>query len=203
MRKIVERGYDEGDYEGHYRLGRVLNERETRLFNRLLENVLQGGKILDLGSGTGIPYDSYLVERGYDVTGVDISGKHVEMASKNVPDARFMKVDFTDYDIGIESYDAIISMYSIFHVPREEHVALLKRIHRGLKLGGRVLVTLGTADMEMDVAEFVGSTMAWSSYTLEQNIRIFEEAGFQLIAIEEENEEENEHHLWLLGEKTL
>ena len=143
MRKIVERGYDEGDYEGHYRLGRVLNERETRLFNRLLENVLQGGKILDLGSGTGIPYDSYLVERGYDVTGVDISGKHVEKASKNVPDAGFMKADFTDYDIGIESYDAIISMYSIFHVPREEHVALLKRIHRGLKLGGRVLVTLG------------------------------------------------------------
>ena len=202
MRKIVERGYDEGDYEGHYRLGRVLNERETRLFNRLLENVSQGGKILDLGSGTGIPYDSHLVERGYDVTGVDISGKHVAMASENVPGARFVKADFTEYDAGGELYDAIISMYSIFHIPREEHAALLQRMYGGLKHGGRVLVTLGTEDMEMDVAEFVGSTMAWSSYTLEENMRIFRGAGFKLIAVEEEDEED-EHHLWLLGEKPL
>ena len=79
MREIVEKGYDEGDYEGHFRLGRVLDERETRLFTRLTENIPPCGRILDLGSGTGIPYDRYLVEGGYDVTGVDISGKHVAM----------------------------------------------------------------------------------------------------------------------------
>jgi len=203
MRKIVETGYDEGDYEGHFRLGRVLNEREVRLFTRLTANIPHGGKILDLGSGTGIPYDSYLVECGYDVTGIDISSKHVAMASENVPGARFVKADFIEYDIGVGCYDAIISLYAIFHIPREEHVNLFKRIHWGLKLGGRILVTLGTADMEMDVSGFVGSTMAWSSYSMEENLRIVQRAGFQLITVEEEHEEENEHHLWILGEKNV
>ena len=201
MRKIVEKGYDEGDYEGRFRRGRVLNEREIRLFTKLTENIPDGGKILDLGSGTGIPYDRHLVERGYDVTGIDISGKHVAMATKNVPGARFVKADFSEYDLGAGSYDAIISMYSIFHIPREEHTDLFKRIYRALKPGGRILVTLGTTDMEMDVAEFVGSTMAWSSYAIEKNIRIVERIGFKIITVEEENEEENEHHLWILGEK--
>ena len=201
MREIVEKGYDEGDYEGHFRLGRVLDERETRLFTRLTENIPPCGRILDLGSGTGIPYDRYLVEGGYDVTGVDISGKHVAMASRNVPGARFVKADFQEHDLGAESYDAIISLYSIFHIPREEHAELFRRMHRGLKPGGRILVTLGTADMEMDVAEFVGSTMAWSSYSKEENVRIVQRAGFRLIAVEEEHELENEHHLWILAEK--
>jgi SAM-dependent methyltransferase len=201
MREIVEKGYDEGDYEGHFRFGRVLNERETRLFAKLTEKIPQGGKILDLGSGTGIPYDHYLAERGYDVTGIDISGKHVAKASRNVPGARFVKADFTEYDLGAGFYDAIISLYSIFHVPREEHADLFRRMHLGLKPGGRILVTLGTADMGMDVGEFVGSTMAWSSYSMEENIRIVQRAGFQLIIVEEEHEEEKEHHLWILGEK--
>lgn len=201
MREIVEKGYDEGDYDGHFRLGRVLDERETRLFTKLTEKIPHGGKILDMGSGTGIPYDLYLIERGYDVTGIDISGKHVEMASRSVPGASFVKADFSEYPLGAESYDAIISLYSIFHIPRDEHADLFNRMYLALKPGGRILVTLGTADMEMDVAEFVGSTMAWSSYSMEENIGIVQEAGFRLIAVEEEQEEEREHHLWILGEK--
>ena len=78
MRKIVETGYDEGDYARHFRSGRELDEREVRLFNKLTENIPQGGRILDLGSGTGIPYDRHLVNNGYDITGYDILSESCE-----------------------------------------------------------------------------------------------------------------------------
>ena len=197
----MERGYDEGDYEGHFRLGRILDEREERFFAELLELIPEGGRILDLGSGTGIPYDEYLVGKGYEVTGIDISRKHVAMASRRVPEATFLKTDFSEYDLGEGVYDAVISMYAIFHIPREEHTGLFRRVHRGLVEGGVILVTMGTGDMEMDVGDFVGSTMAWSSYSVEENLEMVKEAGFMLVLVEEEDEEENEHHLWILARK--
>ena len=201
MREIVERGYDEGDYMGHFHLREALDERETRFFTELEKHVPVNGKILDLGSGTGIPYDKYLVERGYKVTGLDISEKHVKRARENVPEARYIKADFSIYDLGTETYDAIISLYSIFHIPREEHEALLKKIYDTLKPEGVLLVTLGVEDMEMDVNEFIGSTMAWSSYSMKKNIELVGKTGFKSILLEEENEE-GENHLWILAKRT-
>ncbi len=201
MRKIVEKGYDEGDYHGHFRLAKVFDERERRFFASFLEHIPSGGKIHDLGSGTGVPYDEYLVRKGFDVTGIDISSKHVAMARNNVPGAEFIKADFSRFDFGKNRYDAVMSLYAIFHIPREEHAGLFRRMHEGLTIGGVILVTMGAQEMEMDVAGFAGSTMAWSSYSVDENTRIVEEAGFQLLLVDEEQEQENEHHLWILAKK--
>ena len=200
MREIVERGYDEGDYMGYFHLRETLDERETRFFSELEKHVPVDGKILDLGSGTGIPYDKFLVEKGFQVTGLDISEKHVNCARKNVTDAIFIKADFSRYDLDKEAYDAIISLYSIFHIPRDEHEALLKKIFYALKPEGVFLATLGVEDMEMDVNEFIGSTMAWSSYSKEENIELVEKTGFKILFLEEENEE-GENHLWILTKR--
>ena len=200
MREIVERGYDKGDYMGHFHLRETLDERETRFFTELEKHVPLNGKILDLGSGTGIPYDKYLIGKGFQVTGLDISEKHVAHARENVPEATYIKADFSRYDLGTETYDTIISLYSIFHIPREEHETLLKNIFNALKPKGVFLVTLGVEDMEMDVNEFIGSTMAWSSYSKTKNIELVEKSGFKILLLEEEDEE-GENHLWILAVK--
>ena len=200
MREIVERGYDEGDYMGHFHLRETLDERETRFFTELERHVPVNGKILDLGSGTGIPYDKYLVEKGFQVTGLDISEKHVTRARESVPEATYIKADFSRYDLGTETYDAIISLYSIFHIPREEHEALLNNIYNALKPEGVLLATLGVEDMEMDVNEFIGSSMAWSSYSKHKNKKLVEITGFKILLLEEENEE-GENHLWILAKR--
>jgi len=201
MREIVERGYDEGDYMGHFHLREALDDRETRFFTELEKHVPVNGKILDLGSGTGIPYDKYLVGKGFRVTGLDISEKHVNRARENVPEATYIKADFSRYNLGTETYDAIISLYSIFHIPREEHEPLLKNIYNALKPVGVFLATLGVEDMEMDVNEFIGSTMAWSSYSMNENIELVIKTGFKPLLMEEEDEE-GENHLWILAKKT-
>ena len=45
--------------------------------------------------------------------------------------------------------------------------------------------------------------MAWSSYSIEDNIKIIEKAGFKFLLVEEEHELENEHHLWILAKKLI
>ncbi|MFX0113785.1 MAG: class I SAM-dependent methyltransferase [Candidatus Hodarchaeota archaeon] len=202
MRKIVEGGYDEGDYESFFRKSHSLNRRERRFFKQLIEKIPKKSAILDLGSGTGIPYDKYLVKRGFDVTGIDLSSKHIAMAKKNVPGAKYIQADFSRFDFGLNVFDAVISFYAVFHIPREEHANLFTKIHSALKEKGILLVTMGTEDLELCVAEFIGSRMAWSSYSIPTNKRIIENAGFTLVHVEEQHEDPQEHHLWILAQKT-
>jgi SAM-dependent methyltransferase len=201
MRRIVEKGYNEGDYTSFFRQSHSLTKRERRFLKQLIERIPEKSAILDLGAGTGIPYDKYLVKRGFDVTGIDLSSKHIAMAQKNVPGAKYIQADFSRYDFGSCVYNAIISFYAVFHIPREEHANLFARIHRALKENGILLVTMGTGDLELDIGDFIGSRMAWSSYSIPTNKRIIENAGFDLIHVEEQHEDPQEHHLWILAQK--
>ncbi|MFX1255684.1 MAG: class I SAM-dependent methyltransferase [Promethearchaeota archaeon] len=203
MQKIVEKGYNDGDYQQFYRKTDALNKREKRFFNKLLELIPRDATVLDLGSGTGVPYDKFLVNNGLEVIGIDISSKHVAMARKNVPSAKYIKADFSRLKFEAERYNAIISLYAIFHIPREEHANLFEKIHRTLKEDGIILVTMGTEDMKLDINDFIGSKMAWSSYSLEENKKLVKEAGFKFLLVEEEHEQENEHHLWILAKKMI
>lgn len=201
MREVVEKGYDEGDYEGNYRRTQRLNKREMMFFKKLENLIPDRAKIIDLGSGTGIPYDKYLVKRGYDVTGIDISSKHIVKAQNYVPEAKYIKADFSSIDLNQTSFDAVISLYAVFHIPRVEHSSLFVKIHSMLKDRGILLVTMGTTDMELDIHEFLGSQMAWSSYTIPENKKIIEEAGFKILFVDEEDEDPQEHHLWIIAQK--
>jgi len=77
MRKVVELGYETGDYSLFYRTNRSLNQMERMLFDSLKFSNFSSRKVLDLGSGTGIPYDDYLISLGFLVDGIDISKKHM------------------------------------------------------------------------------------------------------------------------------
>ncbi len=200
IRKIVEKGYDEGDYQKFFRLNKNLNEMEQRFFDKLLHLIPKNAKVLDLGSGIGIPYDKYLVKSGCEITGIDISQKHINIARKNVPQAKYIKGDLSNIDFESGSFDAVVSLYAIFHIPREEHKHLFEKIYTILKEKGPILVTMGTNGMLMAVEEWIGSEMAWSSYSIEENKKLIQEAGFRLLHVEEEHPY-LEHHLWILAQK--
>jgi len=205
MRKIVEKGYEEGDYQKAYRLEDKIEKYpfDKRILDKLVELLPKGAKILDLGCGPGIPYDKYLVERGFRITGVDISQKHVDMARKNVPNAKFIKGDMSRIKFDQKSFNAVISLYSIFHIPKEEHKNLFLKIHKMLKDDGLMLVTLGTEPSKKeDIEDFIGSKMVWSSYSMEENIKSVKDSGFEIIHQEEEGKKgDEEHHLWILARK--
>lgn len=198
MRDKVKKGYEEGDYPSTYREDRDLKDFEVRLFNKMFEIIGDSCKVLDLGCGTGVPFDRFLVKKGYEVKGIDLVEKHVEKAKENVPEADYEVGDLLEIDIEQEKYEAIISLYTIFHVPREKHNKVLGRIHEWLKPGGCLLLTVGIEEGEYE-GEFVGSKMTWSSYSKERNIQMVKKAGFDILEKYEQDDEEN--HLWILARK--
>lgn len=199
MREEVKEGYEKADYEGDYRKDRQLQDKEKQLFQEVFDRMTEDAEVLDLGCGFGLPFDRYIVEKGFDVTGVDIAEKHVKQARDNVPEAEFIQGDFFEQDFGENSFDAIVSFYAIFHIPREEHKELFEKIRYWLKEDGVILVTMGPDEMDQHKGEIGGEEMVWSSYSQEENVRLVKEAGFNVLETYVEDWRE-ETHQWILAE---
>ena len=201
MREKVRQGYEAGDYEGQLRKDREIRSEEKKLFQELFDLIPEDGDVLDLGCGTGEPFDRYLVDQGFDVTGVDLVEKHIYAAREYVPEAHFFQGDFFDVDPEKGRFDAVVSFYAVFHLPREEHQELFNHINDLLRDEGAILVTVGAGEMdEHENNDWAGSEMVWSSYSQEKNLEIIEKAGFDIVETYEE-ESDDEHHLWVLAEK--
>jgi len=198
MRELVRKGYEEGEYFEHYRKDLAIDDLEKWLLREFLQRVPSGGTILDLGSGPGVPFDRHLVDQGFLVTGIDISEKHIKMATNLVPKARFIHGDFMQNTFD-GKFDAIMSLYTIFHIPRNMHRTIFRKIHRWLQKDGVILVSMGTSDIAFDVQEFLGVEMAWSSFSIDENLRLITEAGFETILTVDDNRDPGEHHLWILA----
>jgi cyclopropane fatty-acyl-phospholipid synthase-like methyltransferase len=193
---LVRRGYDQ---VAEPYLDARDQWKSIPYLDRLLARLRPGSRILDVGCGSGIPIDSYLTEKGHEVIGIDISPRQVELASENVPAARFETRDMLDLRQGEFSVDAVVSFYAIFHTPRESHAETLKTLATYLPPGGLVLVTMGAGEWEGE-EDFHGAPMWWSHYGADKNKEFIEGAGFRVI-YEEIDRSGDERHQIILAEK--
>ena len=196
MRKLVKGAYDA--CAADYCLNRDIFKSQKYL-DKLCEYFKVDSQILDLGCGAGIPIDEYLVEKGHDVTGIDVSERQIELARINVPKATFLVCDMSDMNFQPNSFDAIVSFYAIFHLPKEEHLDLFTRVYTLLKDEGIFLATLGYEEWEGS-EEFHGVTMHWSHYGKDKNLALVKQAGFEIIQAEVD-ESGGESHLVVLARK--
>jgi cyclopropane fatty-acyl-phospholipid synthase-like methyltransferase len=97
------------------------------------------GKVLDIGCAVGIAM-SILREKGFQVSGIEISPKMAEYARKRNPGANIIVGDFlkTDFD---ETYDGILTFAFIHLFPKEETLKIFEKIKSMLNSDGIVLVS--------------------------------------------------------------
>jgi len=107
----------------------------------LVDRLDERAKVLDIGCGAGVPVARALAQR-YQVTGADLSSEVVSRTQTNVPRSTFIHSDLMDVQFPAEHFDGVVSFYTIFHLPREEHSALFQRIYYWLKNGGYFLATV-------------------------------------------------------------
>lgn len=137
--------------------------------------------ILEVGCGAGIPVAKHL-SVDYSVTGVDISSRMIGLAQTNVPTAHFVESDIMAAEFPTANFDAIVSFYALFHLPRQEHEDLFHHFANWLKPGGLLLVSLARKDDGPGYTEddFHGVTMYWSNFGLEVYRDIVKRAGFRI-----------------------
>lgn len=151
-------------------------EELKRFINLLPKNV----NVLDAGCGTGLPAAKFLSDLGVNATGIDFSDEMLRLAKENVPKAIFEKQNMTKLDFPDNSFDGLISLYVIIHIPREKHRPLFQQIHKVLKPDGIMLVTMACSEWE-EIGEFCGERMFWSHYKPETSLQIIKESGFTII----------------------
>jgi SAM-dependent methyltransferase len=92
-----------------------------------------GGSILELGCGAG-NHSAVMLDGGFQVRATDGSPEMAEIASRRlghpVEAMLFHELDQS------EAYDGVWANACLLHVPRDELVGILGRIHRALKLSG-------------------------------------------------------------------
>jgi len=199
LHRRVERGYDAiaRTYADHIRSNRGPETYFRSFLDRILARVPPGGRVLDLGCGAGL-VSAELARRGR-VVGLDRSAVQLSLTRANAPQSALVRADIAEAAFRPRSFDAIVAFWTLIHVQRDRHPAVLARIHEWLRPPGVFAATLGTSDSPGDIEEdFFGAPMSWSHFDAETNRRLMADAGFD---VEQADEvfDEGEWALWVIA----
>lgn len=126
------------------------DENEAR---RVLDNFLRaldlppGARVLDLACGKG-RHARYLAEKGYDVTGLDISAASIAFARQFEHDHLAFYQHDMRHPFRVNYFDAVVNFFTsfgYFHDDRD-HVLTLKNVWKNLRPGGLFLLDYFNSD---------------------------------------------------------
>jgi SAM-dependent methyltransferase len=193
---LVRRGYDALSYR--YRADDAGPGEYGPWLERLLLLLPPAAAVLDLGCGCGVPVARTLAGAGHHVTGVDISEVQVRRARALVPAATFIQADATRAEFGDDSFDAIVSLYALIHMPLAAQPGLLRRAGRWLRPSGWLLASTGQdAWTGSDERWLGGSTpMYWSHADAAATRGWIRDAGLEITTEETVPEGDSAHALF-------
>ena len=175
--ELVRRGYDA--IGARYRdWAATVESPVDRYLDRLDGALAPGSQVLDLGCGPGVPASR--LARRHRLTCVDASAAQLELARAALPVAEFVHADMATVELEPASFDAAVALFSIQHLPREEHRVVLERVAGWLRPGGRFLATLGVAEHPgvLD-PDWLGVPMYASSLGHERYLELLPELGLE------------------------
>lgn len=192
---VVRRGYGAVPY--YYRRDDAEEGRYAPWIADLCDRVPARADILDLGCDCGVPVARSLVGAGHVVTGVDFSEVQAERAKCLVPEATFVCADATAATFPAASFDAIVCLYTLIHVPLDEQPPLIGQIATWLRPGGWLLTTVGHGACTGTENDWLGSGAAmWWSQTDGATYRSWiSEAGLEVVTTELVPEGDSGHAL--------
>lgn len=131
------RDWDDRYAASDYLFGTAPNDFLKTVAHQLAPN----SQILCLADGEG-RNGVYLAAQGHTVTAVDQSRvglkKAKKLAQQKQVSVETIKADLAEYDIGVESWDCIVSIF--FHIPSEVRANIYPRIIAALKPGGSLIL---------------------------------------------------------------
>ncbi len=152
-----------------------------RWVEALLGVLPENADVLELGCGGGSAATRALARR-HRLTGVDLSSVQLERARRAVPGAHFLQGDASTIELGPASFDGVVSLFMLGHIPRAEQARLLERIAAWLRRGGHALLTLGIGDTDDEIeADWLGAPMFFASFDAETNRAMLAAAGLEIL----------------------
>ncbi len=133
--------------------GQYDNVMHRQFIEKFLGRLAEHSTLLDAGCGAG-RYDGLLLEGGHTVLGIDQSGSMLAQAREHYPQEgypglRYAKVGLQEMDFQGE-FDGVVCIDAMEHVFPEDWPTILARLHKALKPGGVLYMTVEGAEGEGD-----------------------------------------------------
>lgn len=160
------------------------SEAHRRSLEWLLGRLAPGGRVLDVGSGTGRPTAQTLAAAGHDVLGVDVSPVMVDLSARQVPGAVFRCGDIWELPLGEGSFDAVCVYFSLLQMDRARQAELIGRLGRALVPGGSLVLATVPLDVDGVDAVFMGQPVRVTSFAGEDLVDVVRDAGLTVLAEE-------------------
>ncbi|RDW56854.1 hypothetical protein BP5796_12921 [Coleophoma crateriformis] len=171
--------------------------------------------VLELGCGQGVPVTQKLLSHpNFSVTANDLSGGQLALARASLlPDPpgpahgrlTLLEGDMLALDFPPATFDAVVGMYSIIHLPRAEQVEMLRKIVAWLKPGGWLLANFGAEELAGKEAENwlqeEKGWMFWSGWGTQGTLEKVKEVGLEVVMQETVEDVADAKFLWILARK--
>ena len=207
---LTRQAYNLAAQKYHNLFHNEMNEKEydRKLLDSFAARFNKDSLICDAGCGPSAHIGRYLFDRGIKVVGVDISEKCVELARINNPEMKFECADISSMPFDENTFDGLISYYSIINTPKIYVNRIFSEFRRVLKPDGFLLVAVKAGTTEGYVDDLLGikTKTYFSFFTQDEIVSYFEEAGFTLEFTEKRNPydfEISNERIFAIGKKVV
>lgn len=130
---------------------------------RAIAFVKSRGFALDVGCGCTGRIIDLLLGKGFKPEGVDISNEMIRLAKKRHPEINFHQKDICEWELP-RNYDFITAWDSIWHIPLNQQLNVLKKLISCLNTNGVLIFSFGGVDEQADHKDdFMGPEVYYSS----------------------------------------
>lgn len=159
---------------------------EKPWLDKFIARLPPGGKVLDLGCGSGQPISEYLINQGFDVTGIDASKAMLDLCRSRLPDSNWIQMDMRELELNTQ-FNGIISWWSFFHLNQDEQRQAIPLFNKHLNPGGSLILTIGHISGEA-IGTVAGKEVYHSSLDADEYRNVLESLGFDDIEIKLQDE---------------
>lgn len=185
----VSRIYDDVAHDYHEKVHRTSDH-----ITEFIKILPRGGKILEVGCGTG--FDArYMMSKGFDVVGVDISTGMLGIAKKVCPKANFLQADIKTVEFDSKSFDGIFAAFSLIHLPKSDVPQVLEKFSTWIRPGGVIYIAVQSGESkERLIPAFFQKKGKFflNVFSKEEIIKLLNNTGFSVVSCYQREPKENE-----------
>ena len=139
-----------------------------------------GGTVLDIGCGSGLPIGRDLIQRGFDVTGIDAAPTMLALFRRNLPDAAAHLMDMRR--LGLDRrFSGLVAWDSFFHLSPGDQRPMFARFQAHAAPGAALMFTSGNEE-GCAIGELEGDPLYHGSLNPDAYRTLLKAAGFEVVA---------------------
>jgi SAM-dependent methyltransferase len=181
VRRIVADGYDAMGERFDRWADQAVGSPRAAFASAFAERLPPSGAVLEIGCGSGARVTSELADR-FAITGIDLSARQIERARVRLPSATFLVADALTVDLPAASFDGVIALYMVNHLPSASLGRFYERVAGWLVPHGVFAANLPVSEAGDGIeASYLGVPMFFGSLSAGENLALIRAAGLSVI----------------------